>query len=99
MPDAVYVLWWITLIITVIFIPYLVYRLHKARKMAQSIYRYCSQILEAGDAISYNTENVKALGSTADLSKEIKGKAENIKEHTANLEKTLEGRAKKHKEV
>jgi hypothetical protein len=99
MPDAVYVLWWIILILTAPAIPYMVYRLHKASRMAASIERYCNQILEVAEGIKKNTDHIKALRDTVDISDEMSNKIENVNKRAAALEKKLEERVKKHKKV
>jgi hypothetical protein len=99
MPNAVYVLWWILLIITVLVIPYLVYLLHKASRMAHSIDKYLGQALEAGVDIATNTKNIEFLKDTKDLTNEMLNSAGTINKHTATIEKTLEDRSKKSKKV
>lgn len=93
MPNAVYVLWWILLIVVVLAIPYLVYLLHKAWGMAHSIDLYCEEILKAGDGIAHHTENIKSLNKTVVVVREMLPSAGTIVSHSAALEKNMDSRA------
>lgn len=65
MPDAVYRIWWIGLIVTLaIFVPLAVYLLHRTYVAARSIRRYAAEALTAAVGIAGNTQHIPALDST-----------------------------------
>ena len=65
MPDAVYTIWWIGLIVTlVIFVPLSVFLLHRTWIAAISIRRYAAETLTAAAGIAGNTQHIPALDST-----------------------------------
>lgn len=65
MPDAVYVIWWVGLIVTLgVFVPLSVYLLHRTWIASRSIRRYAEQTLTAATGIAGNTEHIPALDST-----------------------------------
>ncbi|MGQ0764669.1 MAG: hypothetical protein ACT4OZ_03280 [Gemmatimonadota bacterium] len=65
MPDSVYVLWWTGLILTIaVFIPLVVYLLHRTWIAASTIRRYASETLEAAAGIVRGTESIGALDNT-----------------------------------
>ena len=52
-PDAVYTIWWIGLIVTlVVFVPLAVYSLHRTWRSARSIQRYAAETLQAAAGIA-----------------------------------------------
>lgn len=64
-PAAVYTIWWIGLIITlVILVPLAVYLLHRTWRAARSIQRYAAETLQAAGGIARNTANIAALDAT-----------------------------------
>jgi hypothetical protein len=64
-PDAVYTIWWIGLILTLaVFVPLAVYSLHRTWRSARSIQRYAAETLQAAAGIARNTANSKALDAT-----------------------------------
>ena len=66
MPPAVYTIWWITLIVTlVLFVPLAVYYLHRTWAAARSIQRYAADALVAARGIAGNTQHIPALDATA----------------------------------
>ena len=65
MPDAVYTIWWIGLIATlVVFVPLSVYLLHRTWIAARSIKRYAAEALTAAAGIAGNTQHIPALDAT-----------------------------------
>ncbi len=63
--PALFKIWWIGLIVTlVIFVPLSVYLLHRAFIAARSIRRYAADALTAAAGIAGNTQHVPALNST-----------------------------------
>lgn len=64
-PDAVYTIWWIGLMLTlVVFVPWAVYLLHRTWLAARSIERYAADTLTAAAGIVANTKNIVALDAT-----------------------------------
>ena len=64
-PGAVYTIWWIGLILTlVLFVPLAVYSLHRTWRSARSIQRYAAEALKAAGGIERNTRAVSALDDT-----------------------------------
>lgn len=99
MPDAVYVLWLILLIIAVLIIPYLAYLLNKAWKMAHSIDIYLKEILNEGTLIANNTGKIKILNDTINVTKDMPNLADKINNHTGKIETVLADRVEKSKKV
>lgn len=67
-PQAVYTIWWIGLIVTlVVFVPLAVYLLHRTWRAAQSIQRYAAEALQAAGGIAHNTANAAALDTTMEV--------------------------------
>ena len=72
MPQAVYTIWWIGLIITlVVFVPLSVALLHRTWRAARSIQTYAAEALTAAAGIAGNTVNVKALDTTIVVASDI----------------------------
>ena len=64
-PSAVYTIWWIGLVMTlVVFVPWAVYLLHRTFLAARSIERYTAEALTAAAGIVANTKNIAALNAT-----------------------------------
>jgi hypothetical protein len=64
-PHAVFVIWWIGLIVTlIVFVPLAVYSLYRTWRSARSIQRYAAETLQAASGIERNTRNVAALDTT-----------------------------------
>ena len=75
-PDAVYTIWWIGLVLTlVVFVPIAVYSLHRTWRSARSIQRYAAETLQAAAGIARNTANVSALDTTINVATEVLGAA------------------------
>lgn len=93
-PEIVYILWWITLIVAVVVIlPLAVYLLHRTLLAARQIERYAATALTGGVGIAGNTANIAALGSTIAVAGEILDSAHAIEEHTGVIEEVLGARA------
>lgn len=72
MPDAVYTIWWIGLVLTlVVFVPLSVYLLHRTWQAAYSIRRYAEDTLAAAAGIAGNTPHVAALDTTISIAGEM----------------------------
>ena len=64
-PGAVYTIWCVGLIVTlVILVPLAVYLLHRTWRAARSILRYAAETLQAAGGIARNTANIAALDAT-----------------------------------
>jgi hypothetical protein len=67
-PQAVYTIWWIGLMVTlVVFVPLAVYLLHRTWRAARSIQRYAAEALQAAGGIARNTTNIAALNATIEV--------------------------------
>jgi hypothetical protein len=79
MPNAVYVIWWIGLIVTlVVFVPLAVYVLHRTWRAARSIQWYAAEALTAAAGIAGNTKYVPALDDTISVAGQMLGVAGGI---------------------
>ncbi len=75
-PPAVYTLWWVGLIVTlVVFVPWAVYLLHRTWQAARSIRRYAAEALAAAGGIVTNTSHISALDTTIEAAGEMLGVA------------------------
>jgi beta-lactamase regulating signal transducer with metallopeptidase domain len=75
-PNAVYTIWWIGLILTlIVFVPLAVYSLHRTWRSARSIQRYATETLQAAGGIARNTSNIKALDATIGVGTDMLGVA------------------------
>ncbi len=93
-PTAVYVIWWITLIVAVVVVlPLAWYLLHRAFKAARQIEYYAAKTLEAGVGVAGNTANIAALKDTIGVAVGILGTATAIEEHSGVIEGALASRA------
>lgn len=64
-PNAVFTIWWIGLIATlVLFVPLAVSLLHRTWRAARSIQLYAAEALEAAAGIAANTAHIPALEAT-----------------------------------
>jgi hypothetical protein len=90
-PDAVYVIWWIGLVLTlVVFVPLAVYSLHRTWRSARSIQRYAAETLQAAAGIARNTANVKALDATIGVATEMLGGAGAIEKKLSTIATVLQ---------
>ena len=79
MPNAVYLIWWIGLIVTlVVFVPLAVYLLHRTWRAARSIQWYAAEALTAAAGIAGNTKYVPALDDTISVAGQMLGVAGGI---------------------
>ena len=75
-PDAVYTIWWIGLIVTLaVFVPLAVYSLHRTWESARSIQRYAAETLHAAAGVAGNTANISALDATIGVATGVLGAA------------------------
>ena len=71
-PGAVYTIWCVGLIVTlVILVPLAVYLLHRTWRAARSIQRYAAQTLQAAGGIARNTANIAALDVTIGVAGDV----------------------------
>lgn len=71
-PDTVYTIWWIGLILTlVLFVPLAVYSLHRTWRSARSIQRYAAEASQAAAGIERNTRNITALDTTIGVATDV----------------------------
>jgi hypothetical protein len=93
-PDAVYTIWWVGLILTlVVFVPLAVYSLHRTWRSARSIQRYAAETLEAAAGIARNTPNIKALDATIGVGTDMLGVAGAIEKKLNTIATVLAERA------
>ena len=94
-PPAVYTIWWIGLIVTlVVFVPMSVYLLHRTWEAARSIQRYAADALQAAAGIAGNTQHIGALDSTIGVAGEMLGVAGPIVTKLDTVATVLAERAK-----
>jgi len=71
-PPAVYTIWWIGLIVTlVVFVPLSVFLLHRTWRAARSIQLYAADTLRAAAGIAGNTQHIPALDTTIGVATEM----------------------------
>ena len=93
--NALYVLWIILLVVTVLVLPFIVNLLNKVLRASRNIERYFREMLEAGVGIAGNTEHIKALNSTIAVASNILNVAGDINNHSGALGGALKSRADK----
>jgi beta-lactamase regulating signal transducer with metallopeptidase domain len=95
-PDAVYTIWWIGLILTlVVFVPLAVYSLHRTWNSARSIQRYAAETLHAAAGIARNTANISALDTTINVATEVLGAAGAVERKLTTVASVLEERRRR----
>ena len=94
-PDAVYTIWWIGLILTlVVFVPLAVYSLHRTWRSARSIQRYAAEALQAAAGIERNTRNITALDTTIGVATEILTVTGSVEQKLDAVARVLEERSR-----
>ena len=64
-PHPVYLIWWIGLLVTlVVFVPLVVYSLHRTWRSARAIQQYAADTLQATRNIERSTQNLSGLDAT-----------------------------------
>jgi hypothetical protein len=92
-PDTVYTIWWIGLVVTlVVFVPLAVYSLHRTWHSARSIQGYAAETLRAAAGIAQNTANITALDSTIDVATDVLGAAGSVERKLNTVAGVLEER-------
>jgi len=93
MPQAVFVLWTILLVVTVLLLPFIVNLLHRTWKASRNIERYFKEMKEAGLGVAGNTEHIKALNDTIGVASGMLDVAGDINSHAEALKGALADRA------
>jgi hypothetical protein len=94
-PDAVYTIWWVGLIVTlVVFVPLAVYSLHRTWRSGRSIQRYAAEALQAAAGIERNTRNVAALDDTIAVATDVLGAAGAVERKLDTVAGVLEERCR-----
>jgi hypothetical protein len=94
-PHAVYTIWWIGLILTlVVFVPLAVYSLHRTWRSARSIQRYAAEALQAAAGIERNTCNIVALDTTISVATEMLTGAGSVERKLNTVASVLEERSR-----
>lgn len=94
-PDAVYTIWWVGLILTlVVFVPLAVYSLHRTWHSARSIQCYAAEALQAAAGIERNTRNVGALDDTIATATDMLGVAGGVERKLDTVASVLEERSR-----
>lgn len=90
---AVYVIWWVMLVIAVVVVlPVVLYLLHRLLGAARSIERYTSEALAAGLGIARHTSSISVLDRTVELGSALGSAASSVRRHSAAIEKALADR-------
>ncbi len=72
MPQAVYTIWWVGLLLTLlIFVPLSVALLHRTWRAARSIQHYAAEALAAAAGIAGNTVHIAALDTTITVASDV----------------------------
>ena len=95
MPEAVYTLWIVVLVIALILFPFIVRLLHKTFIAAKHIERYLREMKEAGMGIAGNTGHITALNSTIEVATGILDSAGKINTNAETIETVMADRSAK----
>lgn len=95
MPQVVFTLWAILLIVTVLLLPYIVYLLHRTWVAAKNIERYFKESLDAGLGIAASSDKIVALDDTITVASGMLEVAGSINKHAEIVKDTVGGRAAK----
>ena len=94
-PPAVFTIWWIGVILTlVVFAPLSVYLLNRTFVAARSIRRYSAEALTAAAGIVANTKAVSALDDTIGVATQILGTAGGVAGKLDTIANVLAERAR-----
>src|SRR5499425_3368427 len=93
-PHAVYIVWWIGLIVTlIVLVPLAVYLLHRTWRSARSIQRYAAETLQAAGGIARNTAKLTALDATIAVAGDMLAAAGAVERKLNTVATVLEERA------
>ena len=95
MPEIVYILWIVVLVVAVLLLPFIIRLLHKTLIAARNIERYLKDMKEAGLGIAGNTGHITALNSTIEVATDILDSAGKINTNAETIELTMADRAAK----
>ncbi len=95
MPETVYTLWIIVLVVALILFPFIVRLLHKTFMAAKNIERYLREMKEAGMGIAGNTAHITALDSTISVAVDILDSAGKINSNAETIETVMADRSAK----
>lgn len=94
LPDAVYFIWQLVLVVVVVVIvPLAIYLLQRTLKAALSIKRYFKEMLAAGVVIAKNTNSIASLNDTIKVATAMVKTSAKLDEHSATIAKVLAERA------
>ena len=92
-PNAVYTIWIIVLILAVfVILPLALYLLQRTLNAARGIEQYFAEMRDAGVGIAQNTSHISALDGTISVATQILETAGSINEHAGTIKTTLAGR-------
>lgn len=95
-PPAVYTIWWIGLVLTlVVFVPLAVVLLHRLWRTTRSIQLYARDALAAAGGIAGHTGQIGALDQTIQVATEILTTAGAIESKLNTATAVLAGRAER----
>jgi hypothetical protein len=93
-PAAVYAIWWVGLILTlIVFVPLAVYLLHRTWRSARSIQRYAAETLQAAGSIARNTAKITALDATIAVAGDMLVTAGGVERKLVTVASVLEERS------
>ena len=93
MPQAVFILWAVLLIVVILLLPLIVGLLHRTWLASRSIERYFKEMLTAGLGVAGNTEHIKALDDTISVASGMLDVAGEINQHAETIKDTLAARS------
>lgn len=93
LPQSVYTIWIIMIVIVALLIPVAVALLQRTLHAAWSIRRYLAEMEAAGVRIASNTSSVVALKDTQNVAHDMLGTAGNLKQHSGAMAQVLSERA------
>jgi hypothetical protein len=94
-PSAVFTIWGIGLIVTlIVFVPLAVFLLHDLWRTARNIRIYAHEALTAAAGIADHTQQIPALDATVGLAAEVLSTAETVAARLDTLATALSTRAR-----
>jgi hypothetical protein len=94
-PDFVYTLWVVTLVLGYLLLPVAVYWLHSLWRAASSIRRYARDSVVAAEGIGRNTAALPALDGTIAVATEVLAATEAVAGKLDTMAGALEARARR----
>ncbi len=94
LPDSVYFIWQLVLLIVVlVIVPLAIYLLQRTLRAALNIRRYFKEMLTAGVGIAENTSSIVALNDTITVATGMVETSKRLDEHSATIASVLSARA------